>query len=1102
MKSILNYFIKYPIAANLLMFAILLIGIFGALLMKSTFFPQNPSRLIKIQIVFPGASPEEIEEGVITKIEENLKGITGIERVTSVSKENSGTIDVEVIRGRNTDLVLQDVNNAVDQISSFPVDMEPPVIYKVENLELTVTFALTGNTDLKTLKRFSRQVEDDLLAMDGISKVTVSGFPDEEIEIAFREKDLRAYSLSFAQATQAVRAANLEITGGTIKTENEELLVRARNKEYYAQGLLDIVVKTNPNGSVVRLHQVADIRDKWADDPNRTYLNDKPSVVLNVSSTIEEDMITIKNMLLGRDPLYLVDMNLFGTPVKIPLSGATEGYLDEFNKKNDVVKAELIQDRTVALRQRIALLTKNGIQGFIIVSILLAIFLHWRLALWVAIAIPISFAGMFLFAYLLDVTINVISLFGMILVIGILVDDGIVISESIYQEYERGAPRLQAAITGTMKVLPAVFSAIVTTVIAFSAFFFIDGRLGDFFGEMAVVVILSLIFSLVEGAFILPTHVGHSKALSPDQKEYLLTRYFDQFMAWMRDKLYAPGLRFCIQNKGITTAFVLGLLFITFGALFGGIIKGTFFPVIERDNINVTLQMPAGTREHITEKWLDHISEAAWRANEKLSQHYFNGEKKPIEQIQKVLGPTTYQGELIITVIDGESRDSMEVRDVTNAVRKEAGSIYDAEVLTYGSSTPFGKPISISLIGDNYEQLEEATQKVKAELTSLAELKDVVDNNQEGLREVNLKLKDKAKYLGLNLQEIIGQVRSGFFGSEVQRLQRGRDEVRVWVRYDELDRGSISQLKDMRVRFNDGREFPLSEIADVEIEKGIISINHIDGKREVKVEAEVSSDQVSVSSITASVKSEIVPRILANYPSVQALYEGQNREQEKTTKSMQVIMPVIGLLMFFVIALTFRSISQTIVVFTLLPFGFIGAAWGHYVMGLQISLLSILGIIALVGILVNDALVFVTTYNDLIEEGEDQMEAIYKTGISRFRPILLTSITTVAGLMPLLGERSLQAQFLIPMASSVAFGLLVVTFIILGLLPVLLIFVNRVKVYTVYVWEGVKPGLETVEPAYAGRKSYFFLWLFAGVICLAVLAAIVRTMFTMMEAFI
>ncbi|MCG8329079.1 MAG: efflux RND transporter permease subunit [Chitinophagales bacterium] len=1050
MKRFINYFIKYPIAANLLMFGILILGIVGGSNMKSTFFPEVESRNISIQIVYPGASPEEIEEGIVSKIEENLKGVTGVERYTSVSRENSGSVTVEVFKGYDTDIILQDVKNAVDQISSFPVGMEPPVVYKRENLGFAISFAISGDVDLRTLKRFGRQAEDDLLAIEGISKVDLTGFPDEEIEIAFREKDLRAYNLTFQQATQAIRSANIEITGGTVKGKDEELLVRARNKEYYADGLRDIVVKNTPEGGVIRLYEIADVRDKWADNPDRSFLNGHSSVVVNVQNTLEEDMISITDKV--------------------------KEYIETFNKENDVVKANIIRDGSIVLKQRMALLTENGILGFVIVVILLAMFLHWRLAFWVAIAIPISFAGMFLLANAVGVSINVISLFGMILVIGILVDDGIVIGENIYQQYEQGVPRLKAALNGTMQVLPAVFSAIVTTVIAFSSFLFIDGRLGDFFSEMAIVVIFSLVFSLIEGAIILPTHVAHSKALSPERRPNKVQRGLEKVMNIMRDRTYAPVLRFAMHNRFLTIAIMVGALILTIGAINGGFIKTTFFPVIERDDINITLQMPAGTREHITADWLKHIEQAAWRANDSLSQHFFNGEKNAIERIEMNIGPSTYAGNISVNILDGENRDSMRLRDVINAIRMEAGPIPSAEVVSYGAQSNFGKPISISLVGENYAELKAATEATTQELKSLSELTDVVDNNQEGLREINITLKEKGQFLGLRIEEVIGQVRSGFFGSEVQRLQRGRDEVRVWVRYDEHDRSDITQLQDMRVRFADGREFPLSEIAELEIKRGIININHIDGKREIKIEADVANDDVSVSDITASLKSEIIPAILSDYSTVQAQYEGQNREQEKSAKSMSTVGSIVLALMFFVIALTFRSIGQTVAVFLLIPFGIIGVGIGHWLMGLPISLFSALGIIALIGILVNDTLVFVTTYNSLLEEGKSQMEAIYETGLSRFRPILLTTITTFAGLAPLLFEKSLQAQFLIPMAISVSFGLLVITVVILVLLPVFLILLNRFKVYMTYAWDGVKPSNEAVESSVRKNTGYEFLW--------------------------
>ena len=1063
MKGIINYFIKYPIAANLLMFGILIMGIAGLLNMKSTFFPEIPSRIISIQLIYPGASPDEVEEGIVNKIEENLKGLTGVERVTSVSSENSGRLTIEVLKGYEADIVLQDVKNAVDRISSFPVGMEPPIIYKQESLGQAISFAISGDLDLQTLKKYGREAEDALLAMEGISKVTLSGFPEEEIEIAFREADLRAYNLTFQEATLAIRNANLEITGGTIKGPEEELLVRARSKAYYAEGLRDIVVKANASGAVVRLHQIANIQDQWSEDnPSRSFVNGKPAVVVNLQNTLEEDLLAITEL--------------------------TKNYILDFNDTHEAAKATIINDQSVILKSRISLLTENGIIGFLIVIVLLAMFLHWRLAFWVAIAIPISFGGMFIIASALGITLNVISLFGMILVIGILVDDGIVIGESIYQHYEKGVEPAKAALDGTMKVLSAVFTAILTTVIAFSAFFFIDGRLGDFFREMAVVVIFSLIFSLIEGALILPTHVAHSKALSPNRKSNKIQAGLERAMNWLRYKTYGPTLKFAMHNKFFTVAVFVALLYVTFSAIGGGIIKGTFFPVIERDEISIALQMPAGTREKVTQEWLDHIEQAAWTANDKLKNRFYNGQKDAVLRVEKSLGPSTYAGTLNIAVLEGELRDSMRLRDVINSIRAEAGPIPQAEVVTYGSQSAFGKPISISLIGENQEDLSLATKAVKTEMQALSELADVIDNNQEGLREINITLTEKAKYLGIKLQDVVGQVRQGFFGSEVQRLQRGRDEVRVWVRYDRSDRSDISNLQNMRIRFIDGREFPLSEIADLNTERGVIGINHLDGKREIRIEADVANDDVSVSDITTALKASIIPGILQNYPTVKAVYEGQNREQEKSAASMQTVGSIILALMFLCVALTFRSISQTAVVFLLIPFCFIGVGWGHWLMGTPISLFSILGVIALIGVLVNDSLVLVTTYNNNLEEGMSQMDAVYAAGVSRFRPIVLTTFTTFAGLAPLLFEKSLQAQFLIPMAISVSYGLLAVTVANLILLPVFLIIVNRFKVNASWLWSGVKPSYESVEAAVRTDNNYEFLW-YAAMVFIAIALA-------------
>ncbi|MFT7120173.1 MAG: multidrug efflux pump subunit AcrB [Neolewinella sp.] len=1048
MKSFIAYFIKYPVAANLIMFGILILGAVSLLQMKATFFPEFESRNINIQLIYPGASPEEVEEGIINKVEENLKGLTGIERYTSTSSENAGTILVEVLKGYDIEIILQDVKNEVDRINSFPVGMEPPVIYKLESLGRAISFALTGDgVSLGALKLAARQVEDDLLAFDGLSKVELSGFPDEEIEIAFREADLQAYGITFQDASNAVRRTNVDITGGTVKGNEEELLLRARNKEYYADGLRDIVVKTTPDGGIVRLSQVATVSDRWADKPNRTYLDGSPSVNITVQNTLQEDMLAITDNV--------------------------KEYIDEFNQRNPDIRAEVISDASITLRQRIKTLVDNGWQGFLVVCLLLAVFLHWRLAFWVALSIPISFAGMFIIASAMGITLNVISLFGMILVIGILVDDGIVIGENIYSYHEKGMPRVQAAIDGTSNVLSAVFAAIITTIIAFSSFFFLDGSLGDFFPELAIVVIFSLVFSLVEGAIILPTHVAHSKALDKDAKPNMVQRTFDGLMVILRDKMYGPVLNWTMRNKFISLCLCIAILMGSFGMVAGGFVKVTFFPTIPGDQIDITLQLPAGTPEAQTKKLLDQIAATAKEVGREVSiEAYGNNVKQAVERIEVKVGPTTYQGSITVAMRPGLDLEPVTQNQMTQAIRKAVGPLDQAEVLSFGGRSFFGKPVSVSLVGSNIAELEEATQEIKRELSLMPELADVVDNNQEGLREMNISLKEKARLLDLDLQDIVGQVRAAFFGTEAQRLQRGEDEVRVWLRYGENERRSLADLNNMRIRLPGGAEYPLSEIVELSPQRGVIGINHVDGKREVRIEADVSDVSVSVSDVNAQVQDVIIPAVLDRYPGVSTVDGGQVRNQKKTGASLGLVMPIVFGLMFFVIALTFRSTLQALVLFLLIPFGFIGVIGGHWLMDKPMSLFSGLGVIALIGIIVNDGLVFVAKYNDNLRDGMPMMDALQDAGRSRFRPILLTSVTTFAGLAPLLLNKSRQAQFLIPMAISVAFGLLAITFILLILLPALLVLLNRLR----YNWAlaknpNAKLNYNEVEPAY--KQAHF-----------------------------
>ena len=726
MEKIISYFIKNSLVANLLMVIILLFGTYSMFNMKSTFFPAAPEKLILIEATLLGSSPEEIEQGVVLKIEENLKGLTGIERVSSVSSENAARIEVEILSGYDINLIKQDVENAVNQISSFPADMEALRIYKQENRNFAYSFALSGDVPLKILKEEARKVEDELRASGFISKIAVSGFPNEEIEISFREDDLLKYQISFTEAAAAVRNTNLEITGGRVKGEKEELLLRARSKGYYAEDLKNIPLKTTADGSVIYLYQLADVKDQWQDNPARSFINSKPSVVVNILNTDAEDLLTI--------------------------AGYVGEYIEKYNKKGGQVKATMIRDGSTTLRQRIDLLVENGIIGFFLVLICLGFFLHWSIAFWVASSIPVAFAGMFIFGFTTDLTINVVSLFGMILVVGILVDDGIVISENVYAYHEKGMSKHDAALKGTLDVLPSVVSAVLTTVIAFSLFFFVEGRIGDIFGDLAIVVIVTLLISLVEGMLILPGHLYHSKALQRDAKLNFIERFLEFLRKWMdyllmllRDKIYAPILKLTVYGyqKALPVAVMLGLLIICVAGIAGGHVKTTFFPFIERDNVEVTLNMPAGTREDITSKWLDLIEEKAWEVNAIYKAKRKDG-KDVIEKIERNVGPASYSGKVGITLMDGENRN-IPVLEIQDSIRKRVGPIQGAENLSFGISSFFGKPISVSVLGNDYNELEAAVKAVKKELESLAELKDVLDNNQAGLREVNITLNDRRR---------------------------------------------------------------------------------------------------------------------------------------------------------------------------------------------------------------------------------------------------------------------------------------------------------------------------------------------------------------------
>ncbi len=1059
MKKIITYFIKYPVAVNVIIIAFFGFGILGAISMKSSFFPLVDSQLIRISLAYPGASPAEMEEGVVLKIEDNLKGIVGVERVTSVSRENSASVNVEVEKGKNIDVVLSDVKNAVNRVPSFPSGMEPPVIAKVENNRPTISFTLSGeNVSLKALKQYARNVENDIRGIEGISQVAITGYPNEEIEIAVRENDLRAFDLSITEVANAVRNSNILITGGNIKTADEDYLIRASNRSYYGIELQNLIVRTEINGNIIRLKDVAELRDAWSENPDRLFYNGNLAIDITVSNTNNEDLISSADKI--------------------------KEYIYKYNQVQQNIQLNITSDRSTTLNDRTWLLTKNAISGILLVLFFLALFLNLRLAFWVAFGLPISFLGMFIFAAQLGVTINVLSLFGMIIVIGILVDDGIVIGENIYHHYyDLGKSKIRAAIDGTVEVIPPIVSAILTTIIAFSTFFFVDGRIGSFFGEVSTIVLLTLSVSLIEALIILPAHIAHSKALDRKKlqnKEAVKTNKIDgffkkinkkadTFLGKFRDGYYVPFLKFSLNNKVFIFCMFIASLLISVSALKGGVIKSSFFPRVASDRVQISLNMPQGTNENITDSLISSIEEKVWLVNKEYTKKQ-TGNIAIVENIIRRVGPGSANGSLTVNLLPGEARD-FSSPEITNAIQEKVGKVYGVESLVFGSGGNFGgSPVAISLLGNDIKELKAAKEELKQTLENNPLLKDVIDNDPAGIKEVRIVLKDNAYLLGLNLQTVMSQVRAGFFGFQAQRFQRGQDEIKVWVRYDKKDRSSIKNLDDMRIITPIGVRVPFSEIATYIIERGDISINHLEGQREIQITADLKDLNASETDILENIKTNIMPEILSRYATVTPLYEGQKREANKTTDSLVLIGPIILLLIYIVIAFTFRSYSQPILLIIMIPFSMIGVIWGHYIHNMAIGILSFLGIIALIGIMVNDGLVLIGKFNNFLKEGLKYDEALIKAGQSRFRAIFLTSLTTVAGLAPLIFEKSRQAQFLIPMAISIAYGIAIATILTLIMLPMMLSVSNAIKMRIKWLITGNEITKEEVERAIIESK--------------------------------
>ncbi|MGF1532455.1 MAG: efflux RND transporter permease subunit [Bernardetiaceae bacterium] len=1033
MRKVVEFFVKFPIWANAILLTFVLFGAMAWMVeLKKSFFPEIEPSVINVNVVLPGAAPEEMEEGVTIKIEEAIRSIEGIDEVTSNSSENLSAVTIKLFKDYDPDEVLMEVKNAIDRINSFPVSAERPVVSKARPRSRGVNMAVFGDVDLKILKQFAEKIEDDLLSSGVISQVLINGYPELEISIEVPEATLSRYGLTFSQVAAAVRNNNRDISAGSIKARDEEILIRSRAKEKIADKIGDIVLLANTDGSKVFLRDIATVREQFSDTPDEVYINGKRGVFMEVTKLPEEDLQQI--------------------------SEYVQAYTQTFNQSNDAVQLEIIFDSMMMLEQRLNMLLSNGIVGLILVVITLGVFLNIRLSFWVALGIPISFFGMFLVTSLIGITINMLSLFGMILVVGILVDDGIVIAENIFAHLEQGKSPIKAAIDGTMEVMGAVFTSVLTTVMAFVPLLMLESF--EFLVEMAIVVMTCLLLSLIEAFFVLPAHLVIKEKSKPSRFRQVVNGGVD----FLRYRVYGTMLEHILNWRYVYVAMPVVFVMIVLGLMKGDMIRSVFFPNVPFDQFEVNIAFTPGTREDKVIAYLKRFDSLTWVLNDQLKAEFADSVDY-IGVTATVLGSTSggigetgsHAGHVRILPKDMDNREHISTFEISNRLAKLIGPIPEAEKFQVGGSNRFGKPVSLSLLSNDAQQLEQAKEDLKAELEKYPNLKNVADNNKVGRRELQIELLPQAYFLGLDHNTITQQIRQGFFGEEVQRLQKGTDEVRVWVRYPESDRKSLGQLEEMKIRSANGKAYPLSELITYSSERGLVNIRHYDGKREVVVDADFKDPNDSPQGILDALEADFFPAFLAKYPSIEIRQGGQAQRSQKSFASFQRIFPPIIFTIILLLSLTFRSLSQALMIMLMIPVGIFCGIFGHGVESVigsiprPVSLLSLWGMLALGGVIINDAVVFLEKFNINLRNGKSVREATMEAGISRFRPILLTSITTVAGLYPLIKETSFQAQFLIPMAISVAYGVLFGTFFILTCFPALIMVVNDLRRMIAYL---------------------------------------------------
>ncbi len=1053
MNRAIEWFAKNSVAANLLMMMVLAAGLFSAFQMKQEVFPEFSLDIISVSVPYLGAAPEEVEEGVCVKIEEALQGVDGIKKVTSSASEGAGSVIVEVLAGYDARKLLDDVKARVDAIDTFPEQTEKPVVQELLLRNQVINIAVSGQTDERTLKNIAEQVRDDILDLPGISQAEIAAARPFEISIEVSEHTLRQYNLTFDEVVLAVRRSSLDLPGGAIKAANGEILLRTKGQAYRGGEFENIILRSLPDGTRLLLGDVANIVDGFAETDMSARFNDEPAVIVQVFRVGEEN---------ARDVAKAVKGYLVGAHMKVP-----EG-----------IKLTTWQDDTRILDSRLSLMVRNGMQGLVLVFFSLALFLRFRLAMWVGVGLVVSFLGAFWMMPYFGVSINLMSLFAFVVVLGIVVDDAIVVGENIYTHIESGKRGVLASVDGAKQVGIPVTFAVLTTVAAFSPLLAVPGIMGKFLRVVPIIVVSTLIFSLLESLLVLPSHLRHVNPKPSKENDNgqgfsdKWRRFQGKFAESLRkfaNTRYRSFLGKALRNRYTSLATGIAVFFVTVGLVAGGWVNFVFLPNIESDNVVAILTMPQGASVESTTRAARLIEQSAVQLIDEFKEEGDN----PIEHMLVTVGDQPFRqrqnqrpggvlatfnqpnlAEINLQLFPSEER-TVTSNEIARRWRELTPAIPDVEELSFTASLfSAGEAINIQLNGANYQQLLVASEELKAKLAEYAGVFDISDSFLEGKEEIKLKVKPEAESFGVTLADLARQVRQAFYGEEAQRIQRGRDDIRVMIRYPESERRTVGDLEDMRIRVASGGEVPFSVAADVEIGRGYSSISRTDRKRTVSVTADVDESEGNANQIIADVVANYLPGLLDKYPTVNFSMEGEQKEQAEALGGLQNGFYFALLLIYILLAIPFRSYSQPFIVMSAIPFGLVGAILGHIILGLDVSFMSLFGIVALTGVVVNDSLVMVDFVNKARRSSLSLPEAIREAGVARFRPIILTSLTTFLGLTPLLLEKSVQAQFLIPMAVSLAFGVLFATLITLILVPVIY-----------YILEDAKAGVHKLLPA-------------------------------------